>query len=998
MSVHIIYYKDGAKLMRPVANETEYRLARDTEHNRRADKHHMLQMNYSCLPNPDGSLKGTTRMSNSVGMDIDFDPKAPDYEEKMMNVPELVLGKKDELGLLMLERSANKGYHIAFKRRPELSQENNLKWASELLGVEYDKGAKDITRVFFTPPTDRLLFVDSQLFENTEVNKKNTDSADAESQKKNQKNPYSEKQEGFNTDAAEPLDSSLFTLHSSLNPLDSSLFTLPSSLTTRVFSIQWLSKHYHELEEKPSLIIIDEAHHAVAKTYKEVMDAYPEAKKLGLTATPCRLTKRGFTDLFDVLLQSWSVKKFIADGWLSLYDYMSIREDSEDWRLVNSLKKRGADGDFSLREMSEKLNVQPSIERLCDTVMRYAANKKGITYAIDIAHAEHIAEAYRQHGIKAVAISSKTSIEERKKIIERFKKTSVGDCYGNSCYASLEQTNDIQVLVNVDLFGEGFDCPDVEFIQLARPTLSLAKYLQQVGRGMRVFEGKKYCLILDNVGLYRLFGLPSDDRDWQAMFEGRVAGKGILTGEVEGQYNIAYSVCNEQERITSDARTELITVMTHEGQRMDLEEAYGYEIVGNKEGLSGVVDKDGKEVLPCEYNKVELKAYGIAKLYSRRKIDRERPWMDLRNGVRFFKRPRIEKHGFIEFSTTDGLRLYPRVKTRKMDENSFVLRNALGNGTDEGLRFRNFFVQPSEPDRLYMFKEKIEDLSIWEDEQGGLAWRKAWDSMLHPMTAEELAERRNTWKEEVKQFEGEKKQYIRFFRPEIKINYIEGKTQLADYKEPANLRVNCVTKNNYQVYYRRHCMDKWESLGSYAKIYPQAYGIRVVQSREGKYLVRTELYKPMEMPEQTYEFAELQDNTLLHFMEQGKEYWVYLENMTCFTREPEFVTIGFMDFLKIGGVYMRCGRNNGETYRRAEIRMYDDICFLGLREVFVKTAYRQHHYYIQQRSLDGKHFVLSDSMKPKESSTWFDMYYDGKNTPIVERRKKDYEIYGVKTR
>ena len=112
---------------------------------------------------------------------------------------------------------------------------------------------------------------------------------------------------------------------------------------------------------------------------------------------------------------------------------------------------------------------------------------------------------------------------------------------------------------------------------------------------MRVFEGKKYCLILDNVGLYRLFGLPSDDRDWQAMFEGRVAGKGILSEDAEGMYNIAYSIRNEKERITSDARTELITVMTHEGQRMDLEEAYGYEIVSNKEGLSGVVDKDGKE-------------------------------------------------------------------------------------------------------------------------------------------------------------------------------------------------------------------------------------------------------------------------------------------------------------------------------------------------------------------------------------------------------------------
>ena len=205
--------------------------------------------------------------------------------------------------------------------------------------------------------------------------------------------------------------------------LDSSLFTLHSSLI-KVFSIQWLSKHYHELEERPSLIIIDEAHHAVAKTYKEVMDAYPEARKLGLTATPCRLNKHGFTDLFDVLLQSWSYNKFIADGWLSLYDYMSIKEDSEDWRLVNSLKKRGADGDFSLKEMSEKLNVQPSIERLCDTILRYAPDKKGITYAIDIAHAERIAQYYREHGLNAVAISSKTPLEERKAIIERFKGTN----------------------------------------------------------------------------------------------------------------------------------------------------------------------------------------------------------------------------------------------------------------------------------------------------------------------------------------------------------------------------------------------------------------------------------------------------------------------------------------------------------------------------------------------------------------------------------------------
>lgn len=155
--------------MRPVKDETEYRLLRDSQHNRTADKHHMVQMNYSCLPNADGTLKGSTRMSRSVGMDIDFDPKAADYEQKMASVPDLVMGKKDELGLLMLERSANKGYHIAFKRKPELSQEENLKWASQLLGVQYDKGAKDITRVFFTPPCEKLLFVDADLFDNDGV-------------------------------------------------------------------------------------------------------------------------------------------------------------------------------------------------------------------------------------------------------------------------------------------------------------------------------------------------------------------------------------------------------------------------------------------------------------------------------------------------------------------------------------------------------------------------------------------------------------------------------------------------------------------------------------------------------------------------------------------------------------------------------------------------------------------------------------------------------------
>ena len=124
-------------------------------------KTELVQMNYSCLPNEDGSLKGSKTMSTTVGMDIDHIPK-----DEMQTVRERILSKKDELGLLMLEESARGGgYHLAFKRRPDLSQEANLKWASDLLGVEFDKGAKDITRVFFTTSGDQLLYLDDAIFE-----------------------------------------------------------------------------------------------------------------------------------------------------------------------------------------------------------------------------------------------------------------------------------------------------------------------------------------------------------------------------------------------------------------------------------------------------------------------------------------------------------------------------------------------------------------------------------------------------------------------------------------------------------------------------------------------------------------------------------------------------------------------------------------------------------------------------------------------------------------
>ena len=202
--------------------------------------------------------------------------------------------------------------------------------------------------------------------------------------------------------------------------LSASAFNVP----IKAVSIQWLSKHYDEIEEEPGMIVIDEAHHALAKTYKEMWERFPNAKFLGLTATPCRLNGKGFTDLFDVLVQSWSVPEFISKGRLATYDFVSIKSDGVTQRLIDSLQKRGADGDYQNKEMDMLLNKKPSIERLYRSLEEYGKDRKGIVYAINISHANAIAEFYREHGIAAVAIDSKTPSSLRKELIERFKASN----------------------------------------------------------------------------------------------------------------------------------------------------------------------------------------------------------------------------------------------------------------------------------------------------------------------------------------------------------------------------------------------------------------------------------------------------------------------------------------------------------------------------------------------------------------------------------------------
>ena len=460
--------------------------------------------------------------------------------------------------------------------------------------------------------------------------------------------------------------------------------------SVKAMSIQWLMRHYDEIEEEPGMIVIDEAHHALAKTYKEMWERFPKAKFLGLTATPCRLNGKGFTDLFDMLVQSWGVPEFISKGRLATYDFVSIKSDGVTQQLIDSLQKRGADGDYQNKEMDMLLNKKPSIERLYQSFEEFGKDRKGIVYAINISHANAIAEFYREHGIAAVAIDSKTPASERRMLIERFKSSSFSkitpslftlkegstshpdpltlrgegenrptrcseplrskdggpskvspDCAGwdrlgatclrsadrlaATCLRPADRVGDelapIQVLVNVDIFSEGFDCPDVEFVQLARPTLSLAKYLQMVGRGLRVAKGKKNCVIIDNVGLYRVFGLPSQVWNWNAMFEGKLkVGKKKETAK-EREFFLKV-----QDDIQIYPDSEMMMVVSHEELMQSL--LYrefvdcndDFAIVKLPDGKMTVVNRQGEQVIePGNYYEMKFLRGNILSYRPRRK-------------------------------------------------------------------------------------------------------------------------------------------------------------------------------------------------------------------------------------------------------------------------------------------------------------------------------------------------------------------------------------------
>lgn len=251
------------------------------------------------------------------------------------------------------------------------------------------------------------------------------------------------------------------------------------------------------------IVIVDEAHHVLAESYKKILKEYPTAKVLGVTATPYRLNHASFRPEFDEIIISQPVSQFIRQGYLCDYDYYSIKPDSIIQQEISNIRKFALDGDYLDEAMLDIMDTDYVRANILKTYLKYANGKKGIIYTINRRHNTHICERFRSIGLKAVAIDSNTPTEERNKYVESFRK------------------GEIDIICNVNIFSEGFDCPDVEFIQLARPTKSLSMYLQQVGRGLRTAPGKDKVIILDNVGMYNRFGFPSARRHWRHHFEGR---------------------------------------------------------------------------------------------------------------------------------------------------------------------------------------------------------------------------------------------------------------------------------------------------------------------------------------------------------------------------------------------------------------------------------------------------------------------------------------------
>lgn len=240
--------------------------------------------------------------------------------------------------------------------------------------------------------------------------------------------------------------------------------------------------------ERPQLIITDESHHGLAKSYRNIYEYFNDALRLSFTATPIRLNGEGLGDVNDILLEEVNAEWLIENGFLSPYKYYAPKLIEEDYLKLSSMKE------FTSKSIDDALgNVIYG-----DVIAHYkklADGEQAIAYCHSVAASEELAETFNSLGIPAAHIDGKTDKQKRGAIIEQFRK------------------REIRVLTNVDLIGEGFDVPDCSTVIMLRPTKSLSLYIQQSMRGMR-FKAGKTSIIIDHVGNVQRFGLPDEKREW----------------------------------------------------------------------------------------------------------------------------------------------------------------------------------------------------------------------------------------------------------------------------------------------------------------------------------------------------------------------------------------------------------------------------------------------------------------------------------------------------
>lgn len=254
-----------------------------------------------------------------------------------------------------------------------------------------------------------------------------------------------------------------------------------------VSMVQTVSRHIDKLPE-PQIIITDEAHHSTANSYKKIYDAFPDALRLGFTATPCRLNAGGLGEVYEDLITSVSTQWLIENHYLSPYKYYSVK-------LADTSGLHIKAGDYKADEVAELMQNSEIYGETVKQWEKLAKGKKTIAYCASVEAAEETAEQFRQAGYTAASLSGSTSKELRAQIMQDFRDSK------------------IMILTNCELFGEGLDVPDCECTVLLRPTQSLTLYIQQSMRSMRYMPDKT-AIIIDHVGNCYLHGLPDDNREW----------------------------------------------------------------------------------------------------------------------------------------------------------------------------------------------------------------------------------------------------------------------------------------------------------------------------------------------------------------------------------------------------------------------------------------------------------------------------------------------------